>query len=257
MASLTVISLYTFFFEGKCQISIIKVYRSMISSMLKFKSGNRISSNPLLSELIRFFELQRPVQRSLTPKWDFSWVLICLQKTPYEPLHSASKLHVTIKSDFLPALAMAKRCSEIHALAMDSNHLRFNQSDGSASLVLQTGFLAKNQLLSICPDPIVIPYLARKCKREHLARLLCPIRALKFYLRMTISYCRNRTRFFLPIKGNHGISKTSFSRWVANTIKLACRNLTQRNICFLKIKAHKVRALSSSWAFVDKIPSII
>ena len=52
MASLTVISLYTFFFEGKCQISIIKVYRSMISSMLKFKSGNRISSNPLLSELI-------------------------------------------------------------------------------------------------------------------------------------------------------------------------------------------------------------
>ena len=48
---------------------------------------------------------------------------------------------------------------------MDENHLRFNQSDGSVSLIVQTGFLAKNQLSSICPDPIVIPSLARICKR--------------------------------------------------------------------------------------------
>ena len=42
---------------------------------------------------------------------------------------------------------------------MDSNHLRFNQSDGSVSLIVQTGFMAKNQLLSICPDPSLIPNL--------------------------------------------------------------------------------------------------
>ena len=101
--------------------------------------------------------MQRPVQRSLTQKWDLSWVLVCLQKASYEPLHKASKLHVTIKIAFLLALATAKRCSEIHALAVDANHLRFNQSDGSVSLIVQTGFLAKNQLLSICPDHIIIP----------------------------------------------------------------------------------------------------
>ena len=135
----------------------------MISNTLKFKTGNRIGSiriNKILSELIRSFELQRPIQRSLTPKWDLSWVLVCLQKAPYEPLHKASKLHVKLKTAFLLALATSKRCSEIHALAMDSNHLRFNQSDGSVSLIVQTGFLAKNQLPSICPDPIVIPNLA-------------------------------------------------------------------------------------------------
>ena len=55
---------------------------------------------------------------------------------------------------FLLALATAERYSEIHALAMAPNHLRFNQSDGSVSLIVQTGFLAKNQLPSICPDPI-------------------------------------------------------------------------------------------------------
>ena len=96
----------------------------MISNTLKFKTGNR---NPVLSELIRSFELQCPVQRSLTPKWDLSWVLVWLQKASYEPLHKASKLHVTIKTAFLLALVTAKRCSEIHALAIDANHLRFNQ----------------------------------------------------------------------------------------------------------------------------------
>ena len=76
-----------------------------------------------------------------------------------------------IKTAFLLALAIAKRCSEIHALAMDASHLRLNQSDGSVSLIVQTGFLTKNQLPSICPDPIVIPNLARTCKREHSDRL--------------------------------------------------------------------------------------
>ena len=101
--------------------------------------------------------------------------------------------------------------------------------------------LAKNQRPSICPDLIVIPNLAWICKREHLDRLLCQIGALKFYLKMTSSYPQNRTRLFLPIKGNHDISKTSVLRWVAYTIKLAYRKLTRRYISFLKIKAHEVK----------------
>ena len=226
----------------------------MISNTLKFKTGNRVGSHPVLSELFRSFALQRPVQRSLTPKWDLSWVLVCLQKPPFDPLHKASKLHVTIKTAFLLALASAKRCSVIHALAMDFLHLRSNQSDDSVSLIVQTGFLAKNQLPSVIPDPIFIPSLARTCKRENSDRLLCPVRSLKFFLKMTCSYRQNRTRLFLPIKGYHDIYKDSVSRWISYTIKLAYRKLTKRDISFLKIKAHEVRALSSSWAFFDKVP---
>ena len=144
-----------------------------------------------------------------------------------------------LKTAFLLALATAKRCSEIHALAMDSNRLRFNQSDDSVSLIVQTGCLAKNQLPSICSDPIVIPNLARICKREHLDRLLCPIRALKFYLKMTRPYHQNRTRLLLPIKGKQDISKSSVSRWISYTIKLAYRKLTNKDFPFLKIKPMK------------------
>lgn len=45
-------------------------------------------------------------------------------------------------------------------MAMDAYHLKFNQSDGSISLTLQTGFLAKNEVPYICPDHIVISHLA-------------------------------------------------------------------------------------------------
>ena len=109
-APITAISdfLIFLFSEKKYQISTIKGYRTMISNTLKFKTGNRVGSNPVLSDLIRYFELQRPVQRSLTPKWDLSWVLVCLQKAPFEPLHKAPKLHITIKTAFLLALATAK-----------------------------------------------------------------------------------------------------------------------------------------------------
>ena len=36
-------------------------------------------------------------------------------------------------------------------------------------------------------------------------------------------------------------------------MKLSYRKLTHRDISFLKIKAHEVRALSSSWALFDKV----
>ena len=60
-----------------------------------------------------------------------------------------------IETAFLLVLAIAKRCSKIHALAVDAYHLKFNQSDGSVSLKVLAGFLAKNQFPSICLDPIV------------------------------------------------------------------------------------------------------
>ena len=167
------------FTEKKCQVSTIKGYRSTISNTLKFKSDVNIGSDPIISELIRSFELQRPVQRSLAPKWDLSCVLSSLCSEPYEPLHKASRFHLTLKTVFLLAMATARRVSEIHAFSMDSGHLRFNQSDGSVSLRTQPGLLAKNQLPSICPDDILVPNLAKTVKFNDFNRLLCPVRALK------------------------------------------------------------------------------
>ena len=82
---------FTFLFSvKKCQVSTIKGYRSTISNTLKYKTGYDFGSHPVLSELIKSFAIQRPVDRYLAPKWDLAFVLSHMCKAPFEPLDKAS-----------------------------------------------------------------------------------------------------------------------------------------------------------------------
>ena len=106
----------TFLFSvKKCQVSTISGYRSTISNTLKYKTGYDFGSHPVLSELIKSFAKQRPVDRSLAPKWDLAFVLSHMCKAPFEPLDKASLFHLSVKTIFLVTLATARRVSEVHA----------------------------------------------------------------------------------------------------------------------------------------------
>ena len=242
------------FEEKNLAVSTIKGYRSMISNTLKFKGGESIGCNPFLSELIRSFELERPVSRNLTPKWDLSCVLWSLTKLPYEPLSEASIKFLTMKTVFLLAFATARRRSELHALSVEEGCLRFNKTDGSVSLLCQPGFLAKNQLPHVLPEPINVPSLANSCGNDDTDRVLCPVRSLKYYLKRVKPLRGSRKRLFLPIKGNKDISAASVSRWISDVIKLAYQDLSDTDLSFLQIRPHELRALSSSWAFLNNAP---
>ena len=239
------------FEELKLSVSTVKGYRAMLSNTLKLvKDAPSPGTNPVLSELIRSFELSRPVSRSLAPKWDLSVVLTALTRAPFEPLGDASLTHLTWKLVFLLSFATAKRRSEIHALSMDSRSLRFN-SDGSVSLTFQPGFLPKNQLPSTLPPPMVVPSLSATCGREDPDRNLCPVRALRFYLKATSLKRGPRSRLFLPLKGEGDISAATISRWVKATIRFAYAQLSPEDWALLKVRPHEIRALSSSWAFFN------
>ena len=196
--------------EKKCQVSTIKGYKSVISNTLKFKSGTNIGSDPIISELIKAFKIQRPIQR-----WDLACVYV---KTLMNLLNKALLLHFTMKTAFLLMMVTVEQISEIHALAMDAEHLSFDKTDGSVSLRAQMGFLAKNQLPSKSSSTIFIPNLAKTLNREN-------------------------------DKGDHDITKGSIAWRIAFRIKTAYRKLTTREMSFLKIKAHELRALSTSWAY--------
>ena len=256
-ASPTVIADFLIFLfrDKRCQVSTIKGYRSTISNTLKFKSGYDIGSHPIISELIKSFENQRPVERSLAPKWDLSLVLSHICKAPFEPLHEASLLHLSMKTAFLLTMATARRVSEVHAFAIDKEHFRFSNIDGSLIIRTQVGFLAKNQLPTRAPDSIKIPKLSNFCARnDSFSRLLCPIRAIKVYLKRTKILRKNRNRLFIPTRGDHDINKSTISKWVKYTIKHAYKAISTNQIKLLKIRAHELRALSASWAYFNFIP---
>ena len=245
----------TFLFSvKKCQVSTIKGYRSTISNTLKYKTGYDFGSHPVLSELIKSFAIQRPVDRPLAPKWDLAFVLTHIGKAPFEPLDKASLFYLSVKTVFLVTLATARRVSEVHALSIDSDHLSFSNLDGSLILRTQVGFLAKNQLPSRAPDSIIIPRLSNYCcKSDNLNRMLCPVRAVKIYLNKTKSLRKHRKRLFIPIRGDQDLAKFTLSRWVRYAIKHAYSSISKNPSRLLKPRAHELRALSTSWAYVNYI----
>ena len=92
----------TFLFSvKKCQVSTIKGYRSTISNTLKYKTGYDFGSHPVLSELIKSFAIQRPVDRSLASNRDLAFVLSHMCKAPFEPLDKASLFYLSVKTVFL------------------------------------------------------------------------------------------------------------------------------------------------------------
>ena len=243
------------FQERNCSPSTIKGYRSALSNTLKFGRGRGkdLGSDPRLSEIIRHFERVRPAIRSVSPKWNLSCVLWSLTKPPYEPMLSASLLNTSVKTVFLLAFASAKRRSELHALSMDEGSLRFSKD--SVTLHLEPGFLPKTQVPNKLPAPIVIPSLDRLCGPNDKDRLLCPVRALKFYLERSKGSRLSRKRLFIPVKGKGDISPATISRWIRMAVLRAYGDLSDVNLTFLKIKAHEVRALATSWAYHNRIPS--
>ena len=245
----------TFLFSvKKCQVSTIRGYRSTISNTLKFRTGYDFGSHPVLSELIKSFAKQRPVDRSLAPKWDLAFVLSHMCKAPFEPLDKASLFHLSVKTVFLVTLATARRVSEVHAFSIDSDHLRFSNLDGSLILRTQLGFLAKNQLPSRAPDSIIIPRLSNFCRKsDNFNRMLCPVRAVKIYLNKTKSLRKRRKRLFIPTQGDQDLAKPTLSR-VKYAIKNAYDTISKNPLSLFKPRAHELRAISASWAYMNYIP---
>ena len=92
----------TFLFSvKKCQVSTIRGYRSTISNTLKFRTGYDFGSHPVLSELIKSFAKQRPVDQSLAPKWDLAFVLSHMCKAPFEPLDKLRYFIYQLRQFFL------------------------------------------------------------------------------------------------------------------------------------------------------------
>ena len=120
-------------------------------------------------------------------------VLAALIEKPFEPLRQATPRNLTLKVLFLLAATSARRVSEIHALCVDPPFLI--QNPRSFRLAPNPAFLPKTstevafssdlEITAFYPDPT-----------NHLERgfhLMCPVRALRIYLRC-IKHSRGANR---------------------------------------------------------------
>ena len=69
----------------KLSVSAVMGYRSMLSSVFRFKLSE-ISSSPVLQDLLRSFKVETPFRVVQPPSWDLNKVLNHLRSSTYEPL---------------------------------------------------------------------------------------------------------------------------------------------------------------------------
>ena len=242
------------FEEKKLAISSIQGYRSCISKVFLAR-GIDISHDRDLNMLVRNFAIERPVQHREAPRWDLMVVLRLLMKPPFEPMNMASLADMTRKLAFLLTLASAKRNSEVWAFSAD---VRFGQDYNAATLSFLPNFLAKTMDPSR-PDyaPVTIPALGPSMGEDLPDRLLCPVRALRYYLKLKHKGLDPNNRFrrlLCAFKLGHigDISKQTVSGWIRQLIKQAYSVVQDEDIPHLthtNFQARELRAFASSLAF--------
>ena len=181
------------FYEKDRRPSTIEGYRTAIADTL----GNTpldISNNTEIARLIASFHRDKPKASRSILSWDLSLVLHQLKQPPFEPLEEVSLKCATWKTVFLLALASGKRHSEIHAWTMDGL-LCLGDWD-QIQLTPSPSFIPKNQLAregTQAVSPVVIPALKTSQDDRDKDILLCPVRALSIYLKLSADSRHNKT----------------------------------------------------------------
>ena len=82
--------------------------------------------------------------------------------------------------------------------------------------------------------------------------MLCPVRALKHYLKKTKSIRGGRTQLFLSLKENSkkDIHPSTISSWIKQTIILTHQSSSEKDFQLVGVKAHKTRGVAASMALL-------
>ena len=212
----------------------------MLSAVFRFHLPS-LSSDLVLRDLLRSFKLSSAERVLCIPAWDLAKVLRYLNSSHFEPLSQASLCALSQKALFLLALATAKRVGELQAL---SSIVTFVSVDACLSYIPQ--FVAKSESLTrSIPRSFLVKSLSDfAAGLDDL--LLCPVRALRFYLDRTRSLSPLCHRLFVsPRRPSRSMSKNAVSFFLREVIHAAGASRPEVG----SVRAHEVRSVSTSVAF--------
>ena len=227
--------------------SAVKGHRAAISTTLRQMGRPSLSDDPVLKDVVQGKSLKEARSPRRFPAWDMFFVLKVLRLPPFEPIANCELKFLSFKTAFLISLASGRRCSAIHALAFKGIA---TEPDGSMSIRFIPEFLAKNQPVGVRARPVVIKPLASILCDDDEDIALCPVRALKMYLRRN-KFLRSpaKRRLFVSIREDKhsDIESPTISRWIKSVIQFAYSSVTGANEPE-SMRAHEVRAWVASLA---------
>ena len=226
-------------------VSAIKGYLAMLNSYFKFKGFN-LAGDVHLKALIKAFQKDIPRRTIKVPNWNLDVVLRYLASDKFEPLKHSSFKSLTMKTLFLTALASAHRISELQAVSA-----KVLWQDGDAILSYLDEFVAKTETTNNpIPREFSIKSLARIVGEGDIERVMCPARALAYYIRRTREIPNRPRNLFVSVKRNsRPLSKNALSFFIRELIVSAHRDIQEEHLPMFKVKAHSVRGVATSLNF--------
>ena len=233
--------LYWLRFTRGLSVSSLRGYRSVLSAVFRFHLPS-LSSDPVIRDLLRSFRLSSGERVLRPPAWDLSKVLRYLVSPVFEPLSQAPFRALTLKTLFLLALATTKRVGELQAL---SSVVTFVGGDACLSYIPQ--FVAKSvSLTRSIPSSFLVKSLADFAAGLDIDLLLCPVRALRFYLLRTRTLSPLCHHLFVsPRRPSRAMSKNAVSFFLREVIHAAEAARPEVG----SFRAHEVRSVSTFVAF--------
>ena len=234
---------------GRC----FSTLKGMVAAIAACQSGvilPPISEHLLIRDFLKSAKRKSSTARPLLPSWDLSLVLDALCEPPFEPMDRLDLKFLTLKAVFLLAITTAKRVSDLHAFSVHAECLSFGGGDLSVRLQPNPVFVTKTQRVasSVRLEAFHPPPFSSDLDR--CLHSLCPVRALRCYLRRTGAIRGSTSQLFVTHgpgrSAGKAASKTSISRWLVETIQLA---YTAKGVVVPEgLRAHSSRAQASSWA---------
>ena len=218
--------------------------------MLSTTIDPSIGSSTDLSKLVKSFALEIPQRENPVVPWNLDIVLHYLRSSTFEPMASASLRDITVKTIFLLLMATAKRVSELQACSMN-----IGITQGDLYISYLESFLAKTESQdNRLPRFVKVLSLADLVGDEE-DRLLCPVRAVKFYLEKVRDSRGNCQNLFVSIKNNtQPLTKNAMSYLMKRLIINAHEWAHEDIIKITKVKTHDIRAVSTSLARAMNVP---
>ena len=149
----------------------------------------------MVSQFLKGGNRLRPGRCLRAPSWHLPLVLRSLTTAPYEPLGQADLKFLTQKTVFLLSLCSTKRVSELHALSVSTECMRWKPEGAALTLGPNPFFLPKVlspqsinraiELEAFHPEPA--------CQAGLALHTLCPVRALRAYVDRTQQLRRDHT----------------------------------------------------------------
>ena len=241
--------------DSKLSYATIATHKSAICRTLTSLGKCNPGNNYVIRDLLKNF--QKTIKRNdySIPDWNFTVVLMALTKAPFEPLSDIDVKYLTMKTLFLTTWASAARCSEIQALTIADGHYMRDHENRYIDLVPNTSFIAKNQLTTEVPRRYRIQSLKDFVGPAETEALLCPVRALRIYVKRTKEIRDNTQQLFINPNKNNGMAKHSISYWLKRCIKLAYEISEPQLLKTLhRVMPHEIRAMATTLAVNKHVP---